>query len=88
MLLRLGLTLNEKKTSIQDACTERFDFPGYSFGPHYSRRTGRNHIGFSPSKKSRKRIGEKVGEHLSSGNNKPSGEVRDRLNRILKGWKA
>ena len=37
---RLGLTLNEKKTSIRNARKERFDFPGYSFGPHYSRKTG------------------------------------------------
>ena len=32
---RLGLTLNEAKTSVRNARTERFDFLGYAFGPHY-----------------------------------------------------
>ena len=49
---RLGLTLNEEKTSIRNARQERFDFLGYTFGPHYSARTGREYIGRSPSKKS------------------------------------
>jgi RNA-directed DNA polymerase len=88
VVTRLGLTLNEKKTSIRDARRERFDFLGYSFGPHFSRRTGREYIGYSPSKKSLKRIREKVGEHLEANNVKPWDEVRDQLNRKLKGWKA
>jgi RNA-directed DNA polymerase len=28
------LTLNEAKTSLKNARQERFDFLGYSFGPH------------------------------------------------------
>jgi RNA-directed DNA polymerase len=44
VVARLGLTLNEKKTSIRAARKERFDFLGYTFGPHYSRRTGREYI--------------------------------------------
>jgi len=32
VLERLGLTLNEKKTSLRDARRERFDFLGYTFG--------------------------------------------------------
>jgi len=39
VLERLGLTLNERKTSIRNARKERFDFLGYTFGPHFSRRT-------------------------------------------------
>ena len=31
-MARLGLTLNEAKTSLKDARQERFDFLGYSFG--------------------------------------------------------
>jgi RNA-directed DNA polymerase len=49
VLARLGLTLNEKKTSIRDARKERFDFLGYTYGPHFSRRTEREYIGCSPS---------------------------------------
>jgi len=33
-LERLELTLNEKKTSLRNARRERFDFLGYTFGPH------------------------------------------------------
>jgi RNA-directed DNA polymerase len=64
-LTRLGLTLNERKTSIPNAGKEQFDFLGYTFGPHFSRRTGREYIGCSPSKKSVNRIKEKV-ESISS----------------------
>jgi RNA-directed DNA polymerase len=34
VMTRIGLTLNETKTSIKEARTERFDFLGYTFGPH------------------------------------------------------
>ena len=34
VMTRLGLTLNEAKTSLKNARQERFDFLGYSFGPH------------------------------------------------------
>jgi len=87
-LRRLGLTLNEAKTSIRNARQERFDFLGYTFGPHFSRRTGREYIGYSPSKKSVNRIKEKVGEHLKPCNVDSWEEVRDQLNRKLRGWKA
>jgi RNA-directed DNA polymerase len=87
-LTRMRLTLNERKTSIRDARRERFDFLGYTFGPHFSRRTGREYIGCSPSQKSVDRIKEKVGEHLKPGNVGPWEEVRDRLNQQLRGWKA
>ena len=87
VLERLGLTLNERKTSIRNARKERFDFLGYSFGPHFSRRTGREYIGCSPSKKSVNRIRRKVAECLRPCNVAPWKEVRDRLNQQLRGWK-
>jgi RNA-directed DNA polymerase len=87
-LTRMGLTLNEAKTSIRNARQERFDFLGYTFGPHFSRRTGRKYIGCSPSKKSVNRIKAEVGEHLKPGNVAPWEGVRDRLNQKLRGWKA
>jgi RNA-directed DNA polymerase len=85
---RLGLTLNEKKTSIRNARRERFDFLGYTFGPHYSARTGREYIGRSPSQKSVNRMKRNVGEYLTPGNHRPWEQVRDRLNQKLSGWKA
>src|SRR6266853_1102939 len=74
---RLGLTLNEKKTSIRNARKERFDFLGYTFGPHFSRRTGREYIGCSPSKKSVNKARKNVREHLAPNNVAPWEEVRD-----------
>src|SRR6266849_4277769 len=44
VMTRLGLSLNEAKTSLRDAWKERFDFLGYSFGPHYSRKNGRRYL--------------------------------------------
>ena len=88
VLERLGLTLNEKKTSVRNACRERFDFPGYTFGPHYSMRTGQEYIGYSPSAKSVARIKKKVGDLLVPGNVTPWAEVSERLNRKLECWRA
>ena len=88
VLERLELTLNEKKTSVRDAGRERFDFLGYTFGPHYSMRTGREYLGYSPSKKSVARVKEDVGDLLVPGNVKPWTEVCERLNRKLQGWRT
>jgi RNA-directed DNA polymerase len=87
VLKRLGLTLNEKKTSIRNARQERFDFLGYTFGPHISPRTGRPYMGYSPSKKSVARIKEKVGELLDRRNGAPWEEIRQELNQKLSGWR-
>lgn len=88
VLGRLKLTLNEKKTSIRNARREQFNFLGYTFGPHYSMRTGRPYIGYSPSKQSVARIKGKVGDLLVPGNVKPWEEVCERLNQKLGGWRA
>jgi RNA-directed DNA polymerase len=88
VLERLELTLNEKKTSVRNARVERFDFLGYTFGPHHSMRTGREYIGYSPSKKSVARIKEKVGDLLVPGNMEPWEKVSERLNQIVQGWHA
>src|SRR6266700_3483394 len=52
VLTRLGLTLNEAKTSVRDARKERFEFLGYSVGPHHRKWGGQRYLGASPSKKS------------------------------------
>ena len=56
VMTRLGLTLNTRKTCIRKAWHERFDFLGYSFGPHCFRQTGRWYLGASPSQKSVQRL--------------------------------
>ena len=52
VVTRMGLTLNEAKTSIKEARQESFDFLGYTFGPHRYRKDGHWYLGASPSKKS------------------------------------
>jgi RNA-directed DNA polymerase len=48
MMQRLGLTLNEAKTNIKDAHREKFNFLGYSFGPHCYRKKGKWYRGPRP----------------------------------------
>jgi RNA-directed DNA polymerase len=83
---RIGLTLNEAKTHIRQANAERFDFLGYTFGPHRFRKNGSVFLGESPSKKSVARLRQKVGDLMKSGNMMPWPDVRDRLNATLRGW--
>ena len=85
-MTRLGLTLNRTKTRLCEARTDRFDFLGYSFGLHRFRQTGRRFIGASPSPKSVQRLKEKVGAILVPGNMGRWDDVRDALNRLLRGW--
>jgi RNA-directed DNA polymerase len=86
VLRRLGLTLNEKKTSIRNARQERFDFPGYTFGPHINPRGGGRYLGRA-SKKSVSRIKRKVGELLERWNIAPCAKVCQKLNQQLRGWR-
>jgi RNA-directed DNA polymerase len=86
VMKRLGLTLNRTKTCLRNARQERFDFLGYSFGPHCFRQQGRWYTGASPSKKSVQRLKEKVTAILGPGNKGAWEDVRDTLNRLLRGW--
>ena len=86
VMTRLGLTLNESKTAIRDARREPFCFLGYSFGPHRFRKDGHWYLGASPSKKSVQRSKQRVAENLKPENVEPWPMVRDRVNRLLRGW--
>ena len=86
VMMRLGLTLNEAKTSLRDARRERFDFLGYTFGPHRFTKDGHWYLGASPSRRSVQRIKDKVGAVLVPSNKGARPEVRDQLNRLLRGW--
>jgi len=88
VVARMGVTLNEAKTSIKQARQESFNFLGYSFGPHRYKKDGRWYLGASPSKKAVARIKEKVGNLLIPNNTGTWEEVRNRLNQILRGWSA
>jgi RNA-directed DNA polymerase len=86
VMTKLGLTVNETKTSLRDARREHFDFLGYTFGPHHYRKDGHWYLGASPSKKSVQRLKERVEEILISSNVAPWDKVRGRLNHLLRGW--
>ena len=86
VMTKLGLTINEAKTSLRNARQERFDFLGYSFGAHLFEANGKWYLGASPSKKSVQRFKTTVGDLLVPSNIDPWPEVRDKLNRSLRGW--
>jgi RNA-directed DNA polymerase len=88
VVTRMGVTLNEAKTSIKEARQESFNFLGYTFGPHRYKKDGRWYLGASPSKKAVTRIKEKVGQLLVPSNTGTWEEARNRLNQILRGWSA
>jgi RNA-directed DNA polymerase len=83
---RLGLTLNGVKTKLKAARRERFEFLGYSFGPHRHWREGELYLGASPSPESVARLKQKVREHLKMSLCRSWPDTRDGLNAILRGW--
>lgn len=85
-LEKLGLRIHPSKTRLCYVEEESFDFLGYTFGPFKHWRTGQKVISAQPSKKSQKKLKDKVNLLLYSGNPTPWHELRSRLNRLLTGW--
>lgn len=85
---KIGLTINEKKTSIRDATKETFDFLGYTFGRAFNKRVGRWYMAARPSKKSVGRLRESIRAILHPGNMAPMDVVVRELNALVRGWRA
>src|SRR5260221_9193343 len=84
---RLKLTVNEEKTRICKVPEGEFDFLGYTFGRMYSAKTGQSYLGYRPSKKSIKRMVEKI--HALTERTRTWQETTKlvgALNRTLRGW--
>lgn len=86
VMTRIGLTLNDAKTSIRNARTETFDFLGYTLGSARSPVDGHWYLAAKPSKKSLQRVKGAVRGVLASGNQQPWPQVVADLNRRLRGW--
>ncbi len=84
---KLKLTVNEEKTRICKVPDGEFDFLAYTFGRMYSPRTGQARLGQRPSKKSIKRVVDKVHALTVRAHTwQETTELVGKLNRTLRGW--
>jgi len=83
---QMGLTLNEQKTRVCDGRREAFIFLGYTFGPMRYRKDGHWYLGAAPTKKAVRRVKGRIRQILRPSNQEPWDEVREGLNRVLRGW--
>jgi hypothetical protein len=84
---KLKLTVNEDKTRICKVPEGEFDFLGFTFGRMYSPKTGKARLALRPSKKSIKRMVEKVHALTDRARSwQETTKLVGEVNRVLIGW--
>jgi RNA-directed DNA polymerase len=86
ILSRLELELNEEKSRVVNAETETFDFLGFTYRRVSNPKTGKRATVFYPSKKSQKRLQEKVKNILGPSYPITLEEFVHRTNYVVRGW--
>ena len=84
--VKIGLEINESKTSVKHARKESFDFLGYTFKLLRSYKTGALYPGAVPADKAVKRLKRSIRSWLFRTNLNPIEHVVEHLNRMLRGW--
>jgi RNA-directed DNA polymerase len=87
IMRKLKLEVNAEKTRICKMPDGTFDFLGYTFGRAYSPKTGQARLAYWPSRKSIRRMVEKI--HALTERSKSwqeTEELIDKLNTMLRGW--
>lgn len=86
ILARLDLELNQEKSRIVDAEKEPFDFLGFTFRRVWDAKRGKQVTLYHPSKKSQKRLRQRIKVTLNPMAPVSTEEQIRRANVILRGW--
>ena len=87
LMVRLKLTVNERKTRLCILPDEKFDFLGYTFGRWYSPQTGQSYLGAGVSKKKVQKVLRTI--HDLTTRRTYARDAREqvgKINRVLTGW--
>lgn len=86
LLARMGLTLNEEKSSLKDAREESFDFLGFTFRYDRVHKSKRYYWNIFPSKKSKMKLIANLKAYLKVRSHLPIFVIVKGLNEKLRGW--
>lgn len=87
MMAKLKLTVNEQKTRRASLPEDTFTFLGYTFGRHYSPRTGRSYLGPTPAVSKIRKLCRAISVVTDRRTcPRDSADEVAKLNRLLTGW--